>query len=506
MASYAEALRLNIDELRTSDTQFLNPWLPYDKKEHLKKRLFVELIQAHPELCGKGVAAPTQAEVDAAVDAAWAEDEAFKADIREKGAETLLWMEKTHTHGIVLAGRPYHNDPEINHAIPELLTSFGLAVLTEDSIAHLGTLERPIRLVDQWMYHTRLYAAAKVASERKDLDLIQLNSFGCGLDALTTDQVQEILEQAGKVYTVLKIDEVSNLGAARIRVRSLLAALKDQAEEEAEARAAEQARNAAGCGACSLDVEQLLAEAEERAAGKQAGGADAEAVQAAAAAIKPPASFTEKAAPEVQAEFKQRESGASTEFPRAQFTKEMRDAGYTILAPQMAPYHFELLVPIFERFGYNVELLPSVDHGAVDAGLKYVNNDICYPSILVTGQIMEAVMSGKYDTDKLAVLITQTGGGCRATNYISLIRKALKSVGLVAYPGHRHQLQGPGRGQPRLQHHADDALPGRLRAAVRRPAHDVPVPHASLRGGAGQREPPVRPLDGRVQAPARRAA
>ena len=156
VASYAEALRLNIDELRDSDTQFLNPWLPYDKKEHLKKRLFVELIQAHPELCGKGVAAPSQAEVDAAVDAAWAEDEAFKADIREKGAETLLWMEKTHTHGIVLAGRPYHNDPEINHAIPELLTSFGLAVLTEDSIAHLGTLERPIRLVDQWMYHTRL--------------------------------------------------------------------------------------------------------------------------------------------------------------------------------------------------------------------------------------------------------------------------------------------------------------------------------------------------------------
>ena len=434
VASYAEALRLNIDELRDSDTQFLNPWLPYDKKDHLKKRLFVELIQAHPELCGTGIAAPTQAEVDAAVEAAWAEDEAFKADIREKGAETLLWMEKTHTHGIVLAGRPYHNDPEINHAIPELLTSFGLAVLTEDSIAHLGTLERPIRLVDQWMYHTRLYAAAKVASERKDLDLIQLNSFGCGLDALTTDQVQEILESAGKVYTVLKIDEVSNLGAARIRVRSLLAALKDQADEEAEARAAEQAENAAGCGACSLDVEQLLAEAEERAAGKQAGGADAEAVQAAAAAIKPPASFTEKAAPEVQAEFKQRDSGASTEFPRAQFTKEMRDAGYTILAPQMAPYHFELLVPIFERFGYNVELLPSVDHGAVDAGLKYVNNDICYPSILVTGQIMEAVMSGKYDTDKLAVLITQTGGGCRATNYISLIRKALKSVGLSHIP------------------------------------------------------------------------
>ncbi len=434
VASYAEALRLNIDELRTSKTQFLNPWLPYDKKDHLKKRLMVELVQAHPELCGKGVAAPTVAEIDAAVEAAWAEDEAFKADMREKGAETLLWMERTGTHGIVLAGRPYHNDPEINHAIPELLTSFGLAVLTEDSIAHLGTLERPIRLVDQWMYHTRLYAAAKVASERSDLDLIQLNSFGCGLDALTTDQVQEILEAAGKVYTVLKIDEVSNLGAARIRVRSLLAALKDQADEEAEAHAAEQAESAAGCGGCSIDVEELLAEAEAAVAQGTAGAADTEAVRDAAAAIKPPQSFTDKATPEVQANFKQRDAGSTTQFARAQFTQEMKDAGYTILAPQMAPYHFELLVPIFERFGYNVDLLPSVDHGAVDAGLKYVNNDICYPSILVTGQIMEAVMSGRYDTDKLAILITQTGGGCRATNYISLIRKALKAVGLEHIP------------------------------------------------------------------------
>ncbi len=393
VASYSEALRLNVDDLRTSGVPFLNPWLPYDQKEHLKKRLFVELVETHPELMGTA-GAPTQAEVDAAVEAAWAEDEAFKRDIRAKGEETLAWMEQTGTHGIVLAGRPYHNDPEINHAIPELLTSFGLAVLTEDSIAHLGQLERPIRLVDQWMYHTRLYAAAKVATERTDLDLIQLNSFGCGLDALTTDQVQEILERAGKVYTVLKIDEVSNLGAARIRVRSLLAALKDQAEERADAL-----RKPRPCPV----------------------------------GITVPESFSEKASPEVIASFKQRE-GATTEFPRAVFTQEMKDAGYTILAPQMAPIHFDLLVEVFRKEGYNFELLPSVDHGAVDAGLKYVNNDICYPSILVTGQIMEAVMSGRYDTDKLAIVITQTGGGCRATNYISLIRKALASVGLPHVP------------------------------------------------------------------------
>ena len=384
VASYSEALRLNIDELRENDTAFLNPWLPYDQKDQLKKRLMVELFENFRDETCRHADAPTQEQIDAAVEAAWAEDVAFKQDIRNKGEETLRWMEKTGTHGIVLAGRPYHNDPEINHAIPELLTSFGLAVLTEDSIAHLGALERPIRLVDQWMYHTRLYAAAKVATQRNDLDLIQLNSFGCGLDALTTDQVQEILEASGKIYTVLKIDEVSNLGAARIRVRSLLAALKDKEDER---RSKEREERLPACPVGDLLVNDFI----------------------------------------------QREA-ESTEFEKVQFTKEMKEAGYTILCPQMAPIHFELLVEIFRKNGYNFELLPSVDHGAVDAGLKYVNNDICYPSILVTGQIMEAVTSGRYDTDKLAVIITQTGGGCRATNYIALIRKALKAAGLGHIP------------------------------------------------------------------------
>ena len=409
VSSYAEALKLNVDELRETPIKFLNPWLPYDKKENLKERIYVELVEGYPELMGKGSAGlPTKEEINKAVEVAWAEDLQFKQDCHEKGVETLKWMEETGTHGIVLAGRPYHLDPEINHAIPELLTSFGLAVLTEDSIAHLGSVERPIRVVDQWMYHTRLYAAAKVATQRKDLDLIQLNSFGCGLDALTTDQVQEILEGSGKIYTVLKIDEVSNLGAARIRVRSLLAALKDQADKEAESRAFE-----GGCPVADIDVNTLQEEVEARIEAKS-GTREAEAGLDVAESIA-------------------RES-ASTKFDRVPFTEEMKEQGYTILCPQMAPIHFELLIPIFRANGYNLELLPSVDHGAVDAGLKYVNNDICYPSILVTGQIMEAVLSGRYDTDKLAVIITQTGGGCRATNYISLIRKALKAAGLAHIP------------------------------------------------------------------------
>ncbi|MGN0034271.1 MAG: acyl-CoA dehydratase activase-related protein, partial [Coriobacteriales bacterium] len=242
--SYSETLKLNIDELQDGTMEFLNPFLPYDKPKLLPRRLYEELVEKRPEAWYQPIAdveqlpkealhaprhpAPTLQEVREAVACAWEEDRRFKEDMKRKGEETLKWMEETGTHGIVLAGRPYHIDPEINHAIPELLTSFGLAVLTEDSVSHLARPDRPLRVVDQWMYHSRLYAAAKFVTTRDNVDLIQLNSFGCGLDALTTDQVQEILEASGKIYTVLKIDQISSLGAARIRVRSLIAALRDR--------------------------------------------------------------------------------------------------------------------------------------------------------------------------------------------------------------------------------------------------------------------------------------
>ena len=363
VVSYPEVVKLNIEELQTSRIDFLNPFLPYDSREILPKRIHEEFKKWWNTSANAYGSMPTLEEISQAVEAAWDEDDAFKHDVRVQGEKALAWIEEHKAHGIVLAGRPYHLDPEINHAIPELLASFNLAVLTEDSVAHFMKPERPLRVVDQWMYHSRLYAAAKYVTTRTDINLIQLNSFGCGLDALTTDQVQEILEPAGKIYTVLKIDEVSNLGAARIRVRSLLAALREQRSTTTKA-------------------------------------------------IKP----------------------VSTEFVKKQYTEQMKADKYTILSPQMAPIHFELIVKVFEQAGYNIELLPSVDQGAVEAGLKYTNNDICYPSILVTGQIMEAVTSGKYDLDKTAVIITQTGGGCRATNYIGLIRKALREAGVGHIP------------------------------------------------------------------------
>ena len=336
--SYPQALELNVDELgHGTKVEFLDPFIPYDKKGELKRRLY-ELVSEQRERDaaeGRGrVRGPhiTRAEVDEAVNYAWQADIDFHDAMHRKGDEALRWIEENHGHGIVLAGRPYHNDPEINHAIPELVHSFGFAVLTEDSVAHKMLPERPIRVVDQWMFHSRLYRAARFVASRNDLDLIQLFSFGCGLDALTTDQVQEILEASGKIYTMLKVDQVSSA------------------------------------------------------------------------------------------------------FKKVRYTKEMQAEGYTILAPQMSPIHFELIEELLRNEGYNAVLLPSVDQGAVDMGLKYVNNDICYPSILVTGQIMEAVLSGKYDLTRTAVLITQTGGGCRATNYIALIRKALKDSGHPEVP------------------------------------------------------------------------
>lgn len=351
VTSYSEVIRGNMDVLEEKGINYMNPFLPYNDKKRLAERLYEEL--SHFGL--------HRSEVRSAFEKAWDEDERFKADIRRKGEEVLDYLKKTGTKGIVLAGRPYHIDPEINHGIPNLITDFGMAVLTEDSVAHLCKTARPLRVVDQWMYHTRLYSAASFVSGCKELELVQLNSFGCGLDAVTTDQVQEILNSAGKIYTVLKIDEINNLGAARIRLRSLKAAIE------------ERDRNG-----CSLEKKK----------------------------------------------FRQ---------TKITFTDEMRK-NHTILAPQMSPIHFQFLEVAFRASGYNLKILPSVDREAVEEGLRFVNNDACYPSILTTGQLIEALKSGEHDIENTSVIITQTGGGCRATNYIGFIRKALKDAGFAQVP------------------------------------------------------------------------
>ena len=351
VTSYGENIKNNVDELKNPDIIYQNPFVSFENEEIITKRLSVFFAEEN------GIPA---ADIRRACATAWKEMQAVRDEMSAKGLETLKYMEEHNCHGIVLAGRPYHADPEINHGIPGLITSYGVAVLTEDSISDLGTVDRPTIVMDQWMYHSRLYKAASFVATRKDLDLIQLNSFGCGLDAVTTDQVSDILTKQNRIYTVLKIDEVNNLGAARIRIRSLLAAIEDRKRK---------------------NIEPV---------------------------------------------------NKDTAHHRVIFTEEMRKE-YTILTPQMSPIHFDLLGPALASCGYNIEVLPS-DSSCVDYGLKYVNNDACYPSLIVVGQFMQALMSGKYDLNKTALIITQTGGGCRATNYIGFIRRALENADMGQIP------------------------------------------------------------------------
>ena len=195
VTSYSENMKNNMEELAEQNIKFMNPFMAFTDEQVLTKQLVKEFK--------KEFQIP-DSEIRSAAHKAWEELEHTRRDIEKKGEEVIAYLEETGKRGIVLAGRPYHVDPEINHGIPELITSYGFAVLTEDSVSHLGKVERPLIVTDQWMYHSRLYAAASYVKTKDNLDLIQLNSFGCGLDAVTTDQVNDILTRSGKIYTVLK--------------------------------------------------------------------------------------------------------------------------------------------------------------------------------------------------------------------------------------------------------------------------------------------------------------
>jgi predicted nucleotide-binding protein (sugar kinase/HSP70/actin superfamily) len=350
VANYPEVIRLNVDDIIASGTTYIEPYLPIYNTKALAKKLYHHLKSEGLSL----------KEITAAAAEAEKELNLFKADIRNAGENALIKIKETGGIGIVLAGRPYHIDPAINHGIPELIASNDVAVFTEDSLSHIGKLRFALDAVDQWMYHSRLYRVANLVAETNELELVQLNSFGCGLDAITTEQVEEILESSGKSYTLLKIDEGSNLGAVRIRIRSLLATIRDRLGKETESKF-----------------------------------------------IMP------HRAPE--------------------FQEEMRQT-HTILCPQLSPIHFTMLKACIDPLGYNLEVLPVATKADIEQGLKYVNNDACFPAITVVGQLVNALKSGKYDPDHTALIISQTGGGCRATNYVRFLRAAASRAGFPNVP------------------------------------------------------------------------
>lgn len=344
--SYPEVIRNNMMErLSDTNTLYMCPFLPLHDKKRIITRLQEELRVWN---LGKS-------EIKAAALAAWDEEEVYKQKIYDMTKRILDNLQKTGDRAIVLCGRPYHVDPEINHGIPELINSLGLAVLSEDGVAHFGQFNGNLRVVDQWSYHSRLYRAAQYIVQHQNLELVELNSFGCGLDAIVADQVQEILAQGHKIHTLLKIDEGSNLGAIRIRLRSLLFVMNHRKIS-------------------NTPVEPYS-------------------------------------------------------YHKAVFTKEDK-AKNVILAPSMTPIHFPLFKPAFDHEGYRIEMLPHQGQEAIDTGLAYIHNDACYPAIMSLGQIITALKSCKYDLKHTSVIISQTGGCCRATNYIGMIRKALDDANM----------------------------------------------------------------------------
>ncbi len=351
VCGYSEVIKNNMD---FEGIPFLNPFISLKERKKLPRRLR-EVFPLVPRL-----------ELERASREAYEELDKFRKHMRKRAEEALRETRKKGHRAVVLCGRPYHLDKEINHGIPELLTSLGLGVLTEDAIPENFDMKNPLRVLDQWTYHARLYRAARYVGQTEDLEMVQLNSFGCGLDAITTDQVHEILHNYGKIHTVLKIDEVNNLGAVKIRIRSLIETIENR-----------------------------------------------------------------NAAPKERDEFRK----------PVLFTEEHRKT-HTILMPQMSPIHFSLISTLVQDLGFNLEILHDLGPDVINMGLKYVNNDACYPSMFVVGQFLEAVKSGKYDTDNLSLVISQTGGTCRASNYVGLIRKALADAGYGHVPVIALSLQG----------------------------------------------------------------
>ena len=285
---------------------------------------------------------------------------AYIKTIHDKAVHTLETARKENRFVILLAGRPYHNDPLIQHKVSEIITSFGVDVITEDILRGENFDLKDSHIIPQWSYMNRIMKAAQwVATTQDDVHFVQLTSFGCGPDAFILDEVSDILKRGGKNHTLLKVDDVNNAGSLRLRIRSLIESLKYKNDNDT--------------------------------------------------------------------------TNTTCKFVTTpEFLK--KDQKKKILVPFFSEFHSPFIPTMFRLMGYELENLPPSDAESAQWGLKFANNEICYPATLVVGDCIRALKSGKYDEGNITFAITQTGGQCRATNYIALIKKALLAAGYGHIP------------------------------------------------------------------------
>lgn len=381
VGGYPEALRLALKSV-APDMRILTPFLSIQKHSTVAQAL----CEAFPQLKRSDVLRACRKASAALAD--------YRRDLKNKALE--IWNSPGFV--VVLAAHPYHLDSYINHGIPTLIESMGARVLTEDAVSFIAEelpgIHDKLDVVNQWAFHGRLYRAFEAVSTRPDTELVQLVSFGCGIDAVTSEQMKRIAHKNKALYTMLKIDETDTLGAARIRLRSLFAVHGVEATPEP----------IEDPSAFDADSTNRIKESPIRFFSR----------------LFKPAATTD----ELLAEAKTQGKSLSPQQLR----------GRTLYVPQMAPVHFPILVHVLKDFGYTLKFLPNVTDHAIALGMRYVNNDACYPAIVTIGQLLEATEAKDFVPEKSAILFSQTCGPCRATNYPTLLDWALKDKGLPNLP------------------------------------------------------------------------
>ena len=358
VSGYPDVVRSAIDPQRQSDIPFDQPAITFRDSRLLKQA-------CGDYLAGLGVSGPV---FERAFAKALAAQASFKAQVRQAGAEALERARGDGRLVVVLAGHPYHLDPLVNHKIPEALADMGVDVLTEDAVplAPVQKLDHPL-VLSQWSYLNRCFHAARWVGPQPNVELAQLNSFGCGPDAFALDEVKGILGEYGKNHTVLRIDEIDSLGSARLRLRSMLEAVK----EKRDSPAAWVGRDGTGMPRLARKTTRLYHATDRRK---------------------------------------------------------------TILVPEFSRFCTPPIIRPVMDLGYTMEVLPTPDRESVEVGLKYANNEICYPGIIVIGDAIKALQSGRYAPDEVIVGSWETGGQCRASNISCLLKKALVAAGYEDIP------------------------------------------------------------------------